>query len=116
MTTKPQKIEGGNTLELFSGTKSFSKVAKELGYETFTVDNNESLEPDLVESVENLRIDQLPYKPDIIWASPPCTAFSVASIGHHWTGGKGAYIPKTDFEALEYHRDRLLEVFARLRP
>lgn len=36
-------------------------------------------------------------RPDIIWASPPCTAFSVAAIGHHWTGGKGAYIPKTDF-------------------
>jgi hypothetical protein len=34
-------------------------------------------------------------KPDFIWASPPCTAFSVASIGHHWTGGKGAYVPKT---------------------
>lgn len=28
-------------------------------------------------------------------ASPPCEAFSVASIGHHWTGGKGAYVPKT---------------------
>jgi hypothetical protein len=35
-------------------------------------------------------------KPDFIWASPPCTAFSVASIGHHWTGGKGAYVPKTE--------------------
>ena len=29
--------------------------------------------------------------------SPPCQAFSVASIGHHWKGGKGAYIPKSDF-------------------
>ena len=39
-------------------------------------------------------------KPDIIWASPPCTAFSVASIGCHWTGGKQAYIPKTEFAKL----------------
>ena len=23
-------------------------------------------------------------RPDFVWASPPCTAFSVASIGHHW--------------------------------
>lgn len=34
-------------------------------------------------------------RPDFIWASPPCEAFSVASIGTHWTGGKRAYIPKT---------------------
>ena len=33
--------------------------------------------------------------PNIIWASPPCQAFSVASISSHWTGGKGAYVPKT---------------------
>ena len=35
------------------------------------------------------------HDPDIILASPPCTAFSVASIGHHWTVAR-AYIPKTD--------------------
>ena len=34
--------------------------------------------------------------PDVIWASPPCTTFSVSSIGCHWMGGTGAYIPKTD--------------------
>ena len=36
-----------------------------------------------------------PY--DFVWASPPCTAFSVASISTHWTGGRQAYIPKTRF-------------------
>ena len=34
--------------------------------------------------------------PDVILASPPCEAFSVASIGHHWTGGRRAYEPRTD--------------------
>ena len=29
---------------------------------------------------------------DIIWASPPCTYFSVASIGHHWNKN---HTPKT---------------------
>lgn len=33
---------------------------------------------------------------DFIWASPPCEAFSVASIGHHWGGGKRVYEPKTE--------------------
>ena len=37
-------------------------------------------------------IDKIPFKPDIIWASPPCTYFSVASIGHHWNKN---HTPKT---------------------
>ena len=32
-------------------------------------------------------------RPDFIWASPPCTAFSVASIGHHWNIDR---TPKTE--------------------
>jgi hypothetical protein len=47
-------------------------------------------------SILDFDVNKVPFQPDIIWASPPCTSFSVASIGHHWTGGKGAYIPKTD--------------------
>jgi hypothetical protein len=83
------------TLELFSGTKSFSKVAKEFGHSTFTIDKDPKLEPDRVMDI--LDMNYFPGNFDIVWASPPCTAFSVASIGHHWTGGKGAYIPKTEF-------------------
>lgn len=37
---------------------------------------------------------------DFVWASPPCEAFSVASIGHHWGGGKRGYIPKTSHALL----------------
>lgn len=37
---------------------------------------------------------------DFVWASPPCEAFSVASIGHHWGGGKRAYVPKTSHAVL----------------
>lgn len=96
-----------NTIELFSGTKSFSKVAEELGHDTFTIDNDYSLNPDWYMNV--LEINSLLIlidKIDIIWASPPCTAFSVASIGRHWEGGKCAYIPKSDTARLGL---RLLE-------
>lgn len=54
------------------------------GHKTFTIDNDSDLNPDLVANIEDLRIDQLPYKPDIIWASPPCQSFSVAAIGKNW--------------------------------
>jgi len=84
------------TIELFSGTKSFSKVAQANGWETFTVDNQEKLEPDLNINILDLDVSIYPYVADLLWASPPCTTFSVASIGTHWDGGSGAYIPKTE--------------------
>jgi len=82
------------TLELFAGTKSFSKVAQERGHETYTVELEPAFEPDEVVDVRDFT-----WKGggvDILWASPPCTAFSVASIGANWMGGHRAYVPKTD--------------------
>ena len=86
-------------LELFAGSRSFSKVAEELGMETYTTDFSDFENIDLVKDILDVNATDIEKEfgvPDIIWASPPCTTFSVASLGHHWTGGKGAYIPKTD--------------------
>jgi hypothetical protein len=52
---------------------------------------------------------------DFIWASPPCEAFSVASIGHHWGGGKRGYLPLTEHAAysqklVEYTVSLILEL------
>jgi site-specific DNA-cytosine methylase len=88
------------TMELFSGTKSFSKVAKNRGHSTFTIDNDSKTYPDMLADIYKISMGELPYRPDVLWASPPCTCYSVASIGKHWGGGKEAYIPKTK-EAIE---------------
>lgn len=72
------------TVELFAGTKSFSKVAAELGHDTFTTDIEVIDGQDLVADVFDLTCRELPFKPDILWASPPCEGFSVGSIGKHW--------------------------------
>jgi hypothetical protein len=88
-------------LELFSGTASFSKAARSLECETLTLDNNPIFNADIcidilkIENNDSYMKALIEYNPDIIWASPPCETFSVASIGTNWTGGKGAYIPKT---------------------
>src|SRR5437867_2101630 len=72
------------TVELFCGTKSFSKVAAARGWRTFTVDLDASHHPDLAQDINLLAISDLPQNIDVLWASPPCNAFSVAAIGKNW--------------------------------
>jgi len=79
------------TAELFCGTKSFSKVAARLGHSTHTIDNNIEFNPDVCADILEHPITTECF--DALWASPPCTTFSVASIGKHWNKG---YIPKTE--------------------
>ena len=103
------------TIELFSGTKSFSKVAAGIyGMSTWTFDMNPDLEPDTTMDIRKVPMKLFKVlSPDILWASPPCTAFSVASIGTHWTGGRNAYIPKTqvakDAQELVKHTLRIIK-------
>ena len=82
-------------LELFAGSRSIGKVADELGYEVFSVDINNFEGIDLVKDIEFLTKEDIPFIPDVIWASPPCTTYSIAAISHHRDMGK----PKTDFAA-----------------
>jgi len=83
-------------LELFSGTESFSKVARKRGHETFTVDIDDRFEPDLCKDILDLKIEDIPQEfqePHVMWNSPPCFAMSVASISNHWkdVGGRRKY-------------------------
>lgn len=82
-----------NVLELFAGSRSIGKVAQELGHNVFSVDIKPFEGIDFVQDIEYLSVNQIPFKPDIIWASPPCTTYSIAAISHHRDNG----IPKTDF-------------------
>jgi site-specific DNA-cytosine methylase len=96
-----EKMSGGiKILELFAGSRSIGKEAEKLGFEVFSSDIENFENIDYVIDILNFDYDRVPFKPDVIWASPPCTGFSVASIGRHWTGGKGAYIPKSDTSRL----------------
>jgi len=83
-------------LELFAGSRSIGKAAESLGHEVFSSDINDFPGIDYLCDVLMFDVKHLPFQPDMVWASPPCTGFSVAAIGHHWTGGRGAYIPKTE--------------------
>ncbi|QDP47748.1 MAG: putative DNA (cytosine-5)-methyltransferase [Prokaryotic dsDNA virus sp.] len=81
-----------NVLELFAGSRSFSKVADSFGYKTFTSDIKPFDKIDYVTDILKFDCAKVPFKPDCIWSSPPCTFFSVASIGKHWNKD---HTPKT---------------------
>lgn len=88
-------------LELFSGTTSVSKVFIKHGHQAYTIDWDEDFHPDWCADVMTLSAESIRKyfgvrSFDVIWASPPCECFSVASISKHWTGGIRVYKPKTD--------------------
>ena len=70
-------------LELFAGSKSIGNAAESLGYEVFSSDINNFEGIDYVVDILNFDTNKVPFKPDIIWASPPCTTYSIAAISHH---------------------------------
>jgi hypothetical protein len=79
------------TIELFCGTKSFSKVAEKLGHEVFTIDNDKQHNPSLLVDLMVFNMESIKDY-DVVWMSPPCTTFSLASGNKHWTADKK---PKT---------------------
>jgi hypothetical protein len=74
-------------LDLFAGTGSSTKAFEDAGHTVISFDNDGGFEVTKQADVFELTVAGLiaEYgRPDFVWASPPCTAFSVASIGHHW--------------------------------
>jgi C-5 cytosine-specific DNA methylase len=85
--------------DFFAGTKSSTQAFSDAGHKVITFELNKNFE-DITEYVDIMNLTpeyliQKYGKPDFIWASPPCTAFSVASIGHHWIQGGIQPLPRT---------------------
>lgn len=74
-------------LELFAGTRSIGKAFEAHGHEVFSVEwdkrfDNIHLYADIL-TVTAEQIIEIFGKPDVIWASPDCTSYSVAAISKH---------------------------------
>lgn len=75
-------------LELFAGTRSISKAFEKSGHKTFSIEWNKDFENiDLYEDINNITAKDIIKLcngvPDVIWASPDCTTYSIAAISHH---------------------------------
>lgn len=76
-------------LELFAGTRSIGKAFEQKGHEVFSIEwdkQHENIDW-YVDIMEVTATDILKRfgKPDVIWASPDCTTYSIAAISHHRT-------------------------------
>ena len=76
-------------LELYAGSGNMAAAFRKAGYQTLTVDMHEQadVQVDVRELTPEKIIELLGGRPDVIWASPPCTAFSVAAISRNWDNG-----------------------------
>lgn len=84
--------------DFFSGTGSSTQAFEDAGHTIVRVELDHYFEAD-ERDILSLTADNLIAKyghPDFIWASPPCTTFSVASIRHYWTYEDGVAKPKND--------------------
>lgn len=90
-------------LELFAGTRSIGKAFERKGHEVYSVEWDRSFEDiDLYADIGGLTSDQIIKLcggvPDVIWASPDCTSYSIAGISHHrFYDEDGLLKPKSDY-------------------
>lgn len=74
-------------LELFAGTRSIGKAFEAKGHEVYSVEWDKRFENiDLYGDIGELTAEDVLKnfgKPDVIWASPDCSSFSISAISHH---------------------------------
>ena len=77
------------TMEIFAGTKSFSKVAEKNGFNVWTTDiqGNHNLLGNILDiGTQKIIIDYInTNKPLFVWLSPVCTGWSMSAGNTHWT-------------------------------
>lgn len=74
-------------LELFAGTRSIGKAFERRGHEVFSIEWDKKFENiDLYADIGKVTAQEILEKfghPDVIWASPDCSSYSIAGIWNH---------------------------------
>ena len=89
-------------LELFAGTRSIGRAFEAHGHQVFSVEWDKRFENiDLYADVLTVTAEQIIKAfgcPDVIWASPDCTTYSVAAIStHRKREANGNLLPVTEY-------------------
>jgi site-specific DNA-cytosine methylase len=105
-----------NVLELFAGSRSIGNTAEGLGMNVFSVDWTQYDKIDLAIDIGNLSKEDVPFVPDVIWASPDCTTYTIAAISTHRNGTepKSEYAKKCD--VVNQHFIGLIKEWVEINP
>lgn len=106
-----------NLLELFAGSRSVGRVGEKLGMNVFSVDRAVDYENiDLLKDIGKLKIKDIPFIPDILWASPDCATYTISAISIHRNGiePKTPYAKKSD--AVNTHLVKLIKRWLKINP
>ena len=84
--------------DLFAGTGSATKAFEDAGHTVIKFDIDKRFDAERVDLSQVTAAELIAQygQPDFVWASPPCTTFSVASMGFHWASGGDKPVPKTE--------------------
>lgn len=73
--------------ELFCGAGILSRIARERGHTVESVDREQYGATTVICDMFQWGLHVADHRPDFIWASPPCTSYSLAAISHHRKAG-----------------------------
>ena len=106
-----------NILELFAGSRSIGNEADKKGYNVFSVDWTKYDKIDLSIDIGELKKGDVPFVPDMIWASPDCTTYSIAACSTHRTNTKE---PKSEYaikcDNINQHWIGLIKEWLKINP
>ena len=71
-----------NLLELFAGSRSVGNEAEKHGLNVFSIDWTPYDKIDLSIDIGELKKEDVPFTPDVVWASPDCTTYSIMTGKH----------------------------------
>lgn len=110
-------------LELFAGTRSVSKAFEARGHETYSIEWDKGFaDIDWYQDIAKVTAEDIIERfghPDVIWASPDCSTYSVASISKHRQKNKitGNLDPLTEYarfcDTVNVH---VIELIKELKP
>lgn len=109
-------------LELFAGTRSIGKAFEAHGHEVYSIEWDKRFDNiDWYEDIGKITAEDILSRfgrPDVIWASPDCTSYSVAAISKHRRKEKnGNLTPISDYakfcDGVNVH---VIELIRQLQP